>query len=188
MIHKIVGIDIGWANLAMVVCRVENGGDDIRVIHSENFDLRETLCEDNDCIFDREDRKGAHMVTHYIKRVRKHLVGTHKVLIEAQPIMSTHKDVEQLLFLFMKQMGLDVSLVSPRSMHAHFEMSDSKVARRVQVVDITKEYLQDQDSFKNAEEKDHLGDALAFVLHYVESNVLRPKNYINPFNKFRYIT
>jgi hypothetical protein len=73
-------------------------------------------------------------------------------------------------------------------MHAHFKMSNEKVERRIQVVEITQRYLEDFKAFKLAKFKDHLGDSLAFVLYYINVQL---EDYIrnqkpNPFEKFKF--
>jgi hypothetical protein len=201
-IFRIIGIDVGWSNLAMVVVDVELDSHDFmadipykfKVVHANMTDLRNLKCKNNsNCIFQANDRKGGHLVHHYIENNDEWFSSANKIVIESQPIMSTHKDVEQLLLVYIKQRYSNgrqrhVRLIAPQSMHSHFQMSCEKVVRRIQVVEITKPFLEEMKVFKLAEYKDHLGDSMAFVLFYIsvhlETHILKRKP--NPFNKFKF--
>jgi hypothetical protein len=193
---RVVGFDVGYSNLAMVVCDI--GTDDCGVRgtpFSKMTDLRTLSCDDADCMFERHDRKGGHLMHHFIESVDAWLRTADQIVIEAQPITSSHKDIEQLLLVYIKQrysVPLNkpkdhVKLIAPQSMHAHFGMSDKKVERRKEIVEITRAYLEDQVDFRMAKQKDHLADAVGFILYY--SKALMPDvmfhKRTNPFNKFR---
>lgn len=199
---RIVGIDIGWRHLAMVVVDVDLDSYDVlcsekykfKVVYSNMTNLQNIVCTNKkECIFEYRDRKGGHLVHHYVESMHEWFSTADKVVIEAQPIMSTHKDVEQLILTYIKQRYSNgrkrhVRLIAPQSMHAHFSMSSEKVVRRIQVVEITQIYLEEFKSFITAEYKDHLGDAMAFVLYYIdthlEEHMRRRKP--NPFASFEF--
>lgn len=201
-IFRIIGIDIGWSNLAMVVVDVDlesydvlcNDKYNLKVVYSNMTDLRNIKCKDKkNCMFEFNDRKGGHLVHHYVEKMHEWFSTADKIIIEAQPITSTHKDVEQLLLVYIKQRYSNgkkrhVKLIAPQSMHSHFNMSSEKVNRRVEVVEITKRYLEDEKDFIKAECKDHLGDSMAFVLYYInvhlEEYILKQRP--NPFASFAF--
>lgn len=201
-IFRIVGIDVGWSNLACVVVDVELDSHDntsmepyaFKVVHADMTDLRDIVCKHSkDCIFEACDRKGGHLVHHYVEKMHEWFSSADKIVIESQPIMSTHKDVEQLLIVYIKQRyskgkKRHVRLIAPQSMHAHFKMSSEKVNRRIQVVEITCKYLEEFKAFKRADYKDHLGDSMAFVLYYIDVYLEKHMNKLlpNPFDKFKY--
>lgn len=193
---RVIGIDVGWSHLACVVCDVDRDDFEMTVVHAKLTDLRHFSCNDDDCAFEKCDRKGGHLVHHYVESMHDWLSTADQIVIESQPIMSTHKDVEQLLLVYIKQRYSvphdrpkdHVKLIAPQSMHCHFNMSSSKATRREQIVEITKEYLEDFNDFVRAKQKDHLGDALGFVMYYVQ--VLMPGVMLsmkpNPFEQFKF--
>lgn len=199
MMWRVIGIDVGYSNLALVVCDIDKEDyDDIKVVFSKMTDLRNIACRDDDCMFGKCDRKGAHLVHHFVKSMHEWFDTADQILIESQPITSTHKDIEQLLvyliklwYSYPKNKPKDhVKLIAPQSMHCHFNMSGVKENRRKEIVEITKYYLDNQPSFMYATQKDHLADAMGFILYYVQ--VLMPGVMVrrfkhNPFLKYKLI-
>lgn len=199
---RIIGIDVGWSNLAMVVVDVDLDSYDYLSVDKYDFkvryanmtDLRNITCTNHkNCMFEASDRKGGHLVHHYVESMHDWFSTSDRVVIESQPIMSTHKDVEQLLLVYIKQRyskgsKRHVRLIAPQSMHAHFRMSSEKVNRREQVVEITRRYLEEFKAFKCADFKDHLGDSMAFVLYYINEHLEEHirKNRPNPFENFSF--
>jgi hypothetical protein len=194
---RVIGIDVGYSNLAMVVCDVDTSDiNNINVKFANMTDLRNLRCFEENCLFEKCDRKAGHLVHHYVNKMDGWFREADQIVIEAQPIVSTHKDVEQLLLVYLKQRYSapqkkpkdHVKLLSPNAMHCHFNMSCSKKIRRLEIVEITQTYLSSLSAFQKASQKDHLGDAMGFVLYYI--NVLLPgvirrcKN--NPFDTFRF--
>lgn len=197
---RIIGIDVGWSNLAMVVVDVDlesynignsmNSKYEFNVVFGNMTDLRHIRCrKPEECMFEVCDRKGGHLVHHYVEKMHEWFSSADKIVIESQPIMSTHKDVEQLLLVYIKQRYSKgdkehVRLIAPQSMHAHFNMSNEKVERRKEVVEITREYLENLKEFQLAEYKDHLGDSLAFILYYIHVHL--EMHQPNPFDSFKF--
>lgn len=200
---RIIGIDPGWSHLALVVIDVDLDSYDVlragykyyfNVVHAKMTDLRHMKCTNpNECMFETGDRKGGHLVHHFVESMHEWFSTADKIIIESQPIMSTHKDIEQLLLVYVKQRHSNgkkrhIRLIAPQSMHAHFKMSSVKAERRKEIVEITKEYLKDVPAFKQASIKDHLGDATGFILYYIdtllEEHVRNQQP--NPFEKFKY--
>jgi len=193
---RIIGIDIGWSNLAIVIVDVDkssyvhNGCPnlfDFYVVGSIMVDLRDIPCNTPNCMFETKDRKGAHLVHHLMDKHAKWFESSDKVVIESQPIVSTHKDIEQLILYMVKLRwsGGDpthVTLMAPQSLHSYFNMSDEKVIRRRQIIRIAGPYLDDMYHFERADAKDHLADAMGFVLLYINT-VMKPPT-TNKFKKF----
>lgn len=192
---RIVGIDVGWVNLAMVCVDVDMDSYDplsvkekfdFTVVYANMTDLRHVPCRDESCMFERSDKNGGHVVHHYVEAMHEWFSTADKIVIERQPVQSV---VEQLLLVYIKQRYSKgkrehVKLIAPQTMHAYFNMSNEKVDRRIEVVEITREYLEELKVFKMAEYKDHLGDSLAFVLYYIRVHL--EKHRPNPFDNFKY--
>lgn len=174
---RVLGIDVGFSHLATVVCDVDRETFEITPVFGKMTDLRNLMCRDKECMFERHDRKGGHLVHHYVEEMHKWFDSADQIVIEAQPICSSHKDIEQLILVYCKQRYSvpkkkpknHVRLLHPRSMHCHFGMSSEKVERRIEIVDITRNYIQDFDAYKRSAEKDHLGDAAGYILFYVQT-------------------
>lgn len=173
---RVIGVDIGWSNLAMVVADVDRETREVNVVHAVMQDLRRIRCKDDACMFERSDKKEGHLVHHFVESQHEWLSTANKILIEHQPICSSHKGVEQSLFIYCKQRYSNgnkshVQLMSPNSMHAHFKMSCEKVERRVEIVEISEPYLRDLMIFKRMKQKDHLGDAFGYILFYTQTRM-----------------
>lgn len=193
-LFRVVGIDVGYSNLALVVCDVDTVTYEIHPVFAHMCDLRDVVCDDCDCMFEKRDRKAAHLVSHYINTMDEWLRGSDKVLIEAQPQISCFKDVEQLILLYTKQRFSNgvkdhVVLLHPNTLHAHFGMTRcDKVKRRLEIVEITRRYLEELELFHKLEVQDHLADACGYIMLYVQTLMpeamakLKP----NPFDKFKF--
>mmetsp|Transcript_10742 Transcript_10742/g.17500 ORF Transcript_10742/g.17500 Transcript_10742/m.17500 type:complete len:204 (-) Transcript_10742:191-802(-) len=190
---RVAGIDVGFSHLACVFADIDNDTFEITPVYAHMQDLRNLKCEKpKACSFEEKDRKGAHLVHHFIELLQPWFQKVDQVIIEAQPITSTHKGIEQLLHASLKQRfgarkgSSFVRLISPRSMHAYFKISQSKVERRLQVVEITSNLLHNLPAFRKAVQKDHLGDAVAYIMFYAQTilpTIILAKE-VNPFTKY----
>lgn len=195
MTMKIVSFDIGHTNLAMVVVNVEVDQNtcevlEITPIHTLMTDLANIQCTGN-CIFMKTDKSSSHKCHHFVESIHEHLVGSDLVLAERQPLCGL-TGIEQSLYIYIKQRYSGgrpnhMRLISPNSVHAHFNMSTEKPTRRIQVVDIVYNYLKDCNAFIKVKDKDHLADAFIFVLFYCQTTLQKEmvSKKKNPFDKWR---
>ena len=187
---KIIGIDVGCTNLALVKANVIfTQNMDISVIFAQMFDLKQIVCRTKDCIFTTNDKSSAHRCHHWVEMNENVFKGTDLILMERQPLVGL-TGVEQSIYIYLKQRFSDglaskIRLISPNSMHAFFNMSKLKEERRQQIVNITKDYLLETKAFQIAKEKDHLADAFGFILFYCKST-LKDNMTPNPFQKYAY--
>ena len=176
---KIVGIDVGHTNLAMVVAEVEvNSKTDelvgIKVVHAQMTDLGNMMCPNpQECIFLPTDRSSAHKCHHWVEACDEWFGGSDLVVMERQPLCGL-TGIEQSIYIYVKQRysggsANHIRLLSPNSMHCHFNMSGDKSVRRGEIVEISRAYLEESRAFKNAREKDHLADAFGFILFYCQT-------------------
>lgn len=190
---RIVGIDVGHTNLAMVVADVEVDPDtdeleSIKVVHAQMSDLGMIRCgSGSDCLFPRGDRSSAHKCHHWVEHCDKWFKDSDLVVMERQPLCGL-TGIEQSIYIYVKQrysrgVSNHVRLLSPNSMHCHFNMSSDKVERRKQIVEICQEYLLESPAFKTAKEKDHLADAFGFILFYCQT-ILPEELYKKRPNRF----
>lgn len=186
---RVVSFDFGYVNLATVIADIDETSYDVQVVDCFMTDLTNIVCNDKDCIYPKSSRRTAHLVHHFIEKIDRHLQEADLVLGELQPIMGL-VDVEQLIYAHIQTKYAHknkkfMRLISPNQMHRAFSMSDCKIQRRIQVVENTEWYLESHQAFQNANEKDHLGDACAFVLYYAEY-ILPGELRKNPFASFAY--
>jgi len=147
-------------------------------------------------MFEQGDRKAGHLVHHYVELMHEWFNTADQIIIEAQPICSSHKDVEQLILVYCKQRysipknkPIDhVKLLHPQSMHSHFSMSSKKATRREEIVDITRNYIQEFEAYRRSIQKDHLGDAMGYILYYTHTLMPDVMHSLKPniFKKFSF--
>jgi len=160
----ILGIDIGYHNMGLVLAEVDNGTDikveymkkvslgDYKYVHSNDFvDLIPLFVEDHRHIFDSAD----------------------KILIERQPPMG-FTNIEILLHYMFKD---KVSLISPVSMHTHFGMRHLDYEQRKErTVSIAEKYI----NVIPYERKHDIADALCMIVYY------NFRNTVHFFDRFKY--
>lgn len=173
---KIVGIDVGHTNLALVVAEVEIRDNceigEISVEHAQMTNLGDFVCEGGECMFKKNDRSASHKCHHWVDDMENYFRDSDLVLMERQPLCGL-TGIEQAIYIFVKQRysaGREghILLMSPNMLHSHFKMSSSKETRRREIVNICREYLEISPAFVNAKEKDHLADAMGFILLYIQ--------------------
>lgn len=187
---KIVGIDVGYTNLALVVAHVDEEDNEIEVTYAKMTNLAHVKCVDPSCIFHKDDKSPAHKCHHFVESMDEYLRDSDVVLMERQPLQGL-TGVEQSIYIYIKQRysagdQAHMRLISPNAMHKHFAMSSEKVERRVEIVEIARRYLEHNKNFKMAREKDHLCDAMGFIIFYVHTMKKITEN--NPFASFKYTT
>lgn len=191
---RIIGIDPGFKHLALTVINVDKETYEIDVVHCSMTDLRNIQCNDPNCLYEKHDRSGGHLSLHFVETNAEWFKGSDYVVMEQQPIMSTLKDVEHVILLLIKQRFACgrksyARRLSPRTLHAYFKMSSEKTERRLEVVELTKEYLTGHCEFDKALEKDHIADSCAFTLLFVKTvlpDIIQQQR-PNPFAKFKYV-
>ena len=189
---KIIGIDVGCTNLALVKAKVNvESNISIDVLFAQMFDLKNIICHAKDCIFTPGDKSSAHRCHHWVENIHRVFQDTDLILMERQPLFGL-TGIEQSIYIYLKQRFSDglaskVRLISPNSMHAFFKMSKNKEERRCEIVKITEDYLCEIRAFQVAKEKDHLADAFGFILFYTQS-ILTQKHSMarSTFQKFKY--
>jgi hypothetical protein len=173
---RVVGIDPGFVHLGLTVAEVDKTTMQVNVIHCSMTNLKHIACRDKTCLYEQRDRCGAHLSLHFVEENKNWFEGADFVVMEQQPIMSTLKDVEHVTLLLIKQRFSNgnqefARRISPRTLHAHFGMSLEKIERRIQVVELTKRYLEGHKAFDNAVEKDHIADSCAFILLFANTTL-----------------
>lgn len=170
---RIVSFDFGHTNLAMVCANVDETSYDVEVTFAKMTNLKHMFCNGKNCLFPKNDRRTAHLVHHFVESIDEHLKNADMVIGELQPIVGM-VDVEQCMLIYIQQRYSNgnphfMRLLSPNSMHKYFHMSDDKAERRKEIVTITEYYLTGQRAFDIAVEKDHLGDACAYIIFFAEN-------------------
>jgi hypothetical protein len=192
---RVIGVDPGFRHLGFTVANVSKENYETTVIHCSMTDLHDIKCNNPNCIYDKHDRSGGHLTLHFVENNAKWFSGADFVVMEQQPITSSLKDVEHVLLLLIKQRFAQgrkeyARRISPRTLHAFFNMSHEKTERRKEVVCITNKYLSGHRAFEKAVEKDHIADSCAFILLFVAT--LLPGIVLsrtpNRFEKFKFVS
>jgi hypothetical protein len=168
------------------VCATVSSKCEVSVTRAAMFDLALIHCEDPHCVYERTDKSAAHKTLHLMVQLHDELESADFVFAEQQPPMGL-TNVEQSLLIRIKENYSKgrkefMRLISPSSMHRHFNMSKMKEERRVQVVEIARPWLASMPAFKAVVAKDHLADAMAFILFFV--NTRMPPHTPQPPNKY----
>jgi hypothetical protein len=160
----LLSIDIGLDNLALIAYNKIIQ----RVIYCDKIDIRSMTLE---CPFDscplHHKKTFSDYVDHLIYYNKSIFENAEKILIEQQPPNSFGQIIEQLIFSKYRNKCV-YPLMSPTSMHCHFEIQDYEYnERKEKTVEIAEKYLCNFDVFSKSERKHDLADAMCYILHYL---------------------
>lgn len=176
---RIVSIDIGYVNMAMVGCTTTEEGvvdfdytakvDITHVMHN-----RVNPC---DCKIPHTNET-CDRVMHFIQEYRPVFDEADIVLIERQPPMGL-KDVEALITQTFRS---KVQLISPNKMHKFWGISRYDYERRKEHTErIASEYV----DLSLYERKHDVADAVCIAMFYIKTHY-KPKPKRLPFDEFRF--
>lgn len=161
-------IDVGIVNLALVVAEVTPAWEVMAVVHAEVADTRvfeHTHVPMHQCMLGHA-KTTTDRVTHFVQERAELLDACETVLIERQPLQG-HTDVQEVLFLLFRTKA---ELVSPNSMHKHFQISQyTYEGRKQQTVRLATEFFTHLPAcmYHFAERKHDMADALCLLLYWL---------------------
>ena len=169
----VASFDVGIINLALVVAHVNIETNQVqRVVHAELIDttcMRHTRVEADKCTLGHT-KTATDRLMHVVQE-RPQLLGCDVVLIERQPIQG-HTDVQELLFFLFRDKAV---LVSPNSMHKHFNIQNAPYEwRKVYTVQIATPFLSGHPAFTGAERQHDMADALCILLYWLHAEHSKP--------------
>lgn len=160
--YVMVGVDVGVTNFAY--CKVLVKGRQTELIACARYDLADMDgCADPHCPVQRHARDACCRLRHLLLRHPEILDGVDALAVEQQPPTGL-KDVEQTLVALAETRGLQVSLCSPRAMHAHYRIQHLDYNERKRWVENLYERSNGQpDAYRRLARKHDVADAFAIA-------------------------
>ena len=121
---RVCSIDPGYVNLGFVVVDIFAQGE-VSFVHGERVDITKWCCRGEDCNLGHSATT-ADWLDHFLRERRVFFKQAQLVLIERQPPFG-FRDIEQILFHIFRSKAV---LVSPRSMHKHFNVQGMEYDNR----------------------------------------------------------
>lgn len=173
----IVSVDIGYINMGFVKCQVDENWE-ITILKTQRINLKKlphknvSRCE---CklhhTFETVD-----LMEHFFQEYNHDFEDADKVLIERQP-PTGFNNIESLIFSRWRNKSV---LISPTSMHKHFDISKFDYDRRKELtVDIASEYIEIDE-----ERKHDIADAICMIVFYIYPMKIKHQS---PFEHFRFV-
>ena len=162
---KIVSIDVGITNLALVSSKLSPEFEIETVTHCELCNIRDMclLCTDKNCILQHE-KTPLDWVNHLVFFRKKVFDEADVILIERQPPGGL-KDVEILLFQKFRDR---VKMIHPRSLHRWMRITHLEYeGRKAETEKAAELYVKHTNAWKiNSERRHDIADAVCFTLFY----------------------
>jgi hypothetical protein len=184
----IIGIDIGYHNMAMVVTET-NEEFDFTVKSADLIDItkipHKRVCTKNCKI--PHTREVADMMAHFIQEYGHILEQADTILVERQPPTGLTQIETLLLYLYRSK----TTLISPNAMHSHLGINHYEYDRRkVYTVGIADKYLCNFEKYSETSRKHDMADAVCFIIFYLhpmkEKARLVKLDRTLPFHTYKY--
>ena len=159
----VVSIDIGYTNLGFVKSTVDDITFEIEVIEVFKIDLRNLPHKK----IKRTDCKLYHtldvtdLVSHFIQEYNDYFNEADKILIERQPPMGLTNIEALIMYVFRHK----VELVSPNSMHKHFQINFLDYEKRKErTIIIASSFLENIENYQELSRKHDIADAVCMII------------------------
>ena len=160
----VLGIDVGFYHMGLVGCNVSESFVLKNIDFCELVDITDFKCSMGVSCSLHHDKCIADYMSHLFKNYDELFNKADIIIIERQPPMGLVAVQELLMFRFRNKS----TLVSPNSMHSHFDMSSLDYEqRKTRVIKMTSHLLSEFDSFRSNERKHDLSDALCIIKYYL---------------------
>ena len=127
----LVGVDIGVTNFAFVCAKVTVNLKEIQITKVARVDLAKyDQCTESGCSIKRHGKDASCRIQHLVREYTD-ILAADILVVEQQPPGGI-KDVEHSLVTLAETSGIDVKLVSPRSMHSHYGIQHKSYQNRKQ--------------------------------------------------------
>lgn len=179
MTKRIVSIDIGYSNMAMV--EIDTDFNTLTVCSVHKIDLKN---------FNENEVHRA--MTKFINKYSNIFILADIILIERQPPQGLNNIQDIIAYNYASK----VKLICPRSMHKHFNISKLDYDfRKIQTIKIANNYLCKYEDYNKESRKHDIADSFCLALYYIEINkpstkVIHdplPDNVIQFIDSFKYI-
>tara|TARA_B100001996_G_scaffold79095_1_gene58286 strand:- start:2388 stop:3284 length:897 start_codon:yes stop_codon:yes gene_type:complete len=177
---KILSIDVGITNLALVSCELSLDFEIETVIHCELCNIRDMclFCTDKNCVLQHE-KTPLDWVNHLVLFRKKVFDAADVILIERQPPGGL-KDVEILLFEKFRER---VKMIHPRSLHGWMRITHLDYdGRKAETEKAAQLYVKHTKAWElNSERRHDIADAVCFTLFYAyKLKEARAKDVVRP--------
>ncbi len=182
---KIISIDVGYHNMAMVEIKADEdmnlAVDAVHVINITKIPHKR-VCR-HECTIPHTSEV-ADLMAHFIQEYEDILNEADLILIERQPPTGLTQIETLLLYLYRSK----TRLVSPNSMHCHFNIGHFEYERRKEsTIKLAESYL---DGFENLGRVHDASDAVCLAIFHThrerERIRLRKVDRSLPFDMYRY--
>ena len=157
----ILSIDIGLYHLGLI------GYEDNIVKLCELIDIK-GLCEFcviKDCTL-HHDKCIADYMSHFFEFYRNELETASLILVEQQPPQGFVSIQELIRFKYRNK----VKVISPRTVHAFFNINHMSYDRRKEfVVEYSRKALEEFETFNQCQRKHDLSDAYCILMYYLKT-------------------
>lgn len=160
----VLGCDVGWKNLALCLCRVDEEGE----IEADDFallDLNNLACG-ADCRLPHSSH-AVHKCAHVFHMCAHLFDRADKVMIEKQPtLVGSMLHIEALLYDRLQDRA---ELVPPQTLHRHFDLVKNDYDARKDMVDsLASPHLEHLPGYKGLKRKHDVGDAYLMCRLYAD--------------------
>ena len=179
MTTKLVSIDIGYSNMAIVEISTDFKDFKVENIHKINL----YVFKENEVYMSMKK---------FISEYDVIFKDADIIIIERQPPQGLTNIQDIIAYNYSSK----VKLICPRSMHKHFMISKLDYdMRKQQTIKITSNYVKDFTVYDNESRKHDIADAFCLALYYIEKNkpsepvsvpVTIPDDLEVFFNSFKY--
>ena len=159
-IMLILGVDVGLANAALVLARIDAEYTEISVEFADTFDIRQVPCLPA-CNL-HHSRNPVDCCRHVFMYYSDVFSRADLILIERQPLTGL-TDIQALFFSEFRNKS---ELVSPNTLHKWFGLPRNEYERRkVLVTEIAMPHIQHMPHIMSRERIHDVADAFCIVLH-----------------------
>lgn len=184
---KILSIDIGINNLAMVVCSLDTNYLsreeiilDREIIFCDLINITDNNCHDVECKL-HHDKVMCDYIMHLFKNYREYFETSDVILIERQPLTGLVSIQE----LIMREYRDKSFLISPISMLKFFDLLQYKYEdRKVRTERIASKYLSSFKEFVFNERRHDMADAFCIMYYYIYT---KKKEYVEIMKERQFI-
>ena len=173
---KLLGIDIGYYNIGLVLAQCNK--EKVNVLYVQKVDLTQYKS--------REAPELSDMIHGFVTDYADTFCRADQVLIERQPPGGL-TSVEVLLHYIFRHKAI---LISPVSMHAHFNIGHLDYEQRKERTElIASKYIKDSSYYDRLERKHDIADALCMILYqnFKNGTSFKKQSVQSLFEDFSYV-
>jgi hypothetical protein len=161
----IIGIDVGYHNMALVESITdEDFNTTVEAVHHVNLTKLPHRCVSfKECTLNHTSEV-ADLMAHFFQEYGNILDKADRIIVERQPPTGLTQIETLLLYVYRSK----TVLVSPNSMHSHFNIGHLEYERRKeQTVRIASPYLDEFENYLKMERKHDISDAVCMILFHL---------------------